>query len=83
MSAGCSAVVAGGTEGCRAGGTGYFAEQFVAGGTGAEDADITAVGVGVHFEAVFLVGFVNFHPSAPHVLYPLHIWGSVVPMYNS
>ena len=83
MTAGCFAVVAGGAEGFGAGGTGYSAGHLVAGGTRDEDADNSVVGVGVHFGAAFLVGFVNFHPSPPHVLYLLHIWGSVVPMCNS
>ena len=73
MTAGCSAVVAGGAEGFGAGGTGYSAEHFVAGGTGAEDADNFVVGVGVYFGATFLVGFVNFNPSPPRVLYLLGI----------
>ena len=50
---------------------------------GAEDAENSVAGVVVHFGAAFLVGFVNFHPSPPHVLDLLHIWGSMVPMCNS
>ena len=83
MTAGCSAAVAGGAEGFEAGGTGYSAELFVAGGAGAEDAGSSVVGVGVHFGAAFSVCFVDFHPSPPHVLYLLHIWGSLFPMCNS
>ena len=79
--------VAGSAEGFGAAGTGYSAtgaaEHSVAGHTGAEDAENSVIGVVVHFGAAFLVGFVNFHPSPPHVLHLIHIWGSVVPMCNS
>ena len=85
MTAGCS--VAGGAERFGAEGTGYSAtgaaEQSVAGGTGAEDTENSVYGVVVHFRATFFVGFVNIHPSPPHVFHLLHIWGSVVPMCNS
>ena len=71
--------VAGGTVGFGAGGTGYSAngaaEHSVAGGPGAEDTE--------NFVAGVVVTFVNFHPSPPHVLNFLHIWGSAVPMNNS
>ena len=49
MTAGPPAVVAGGTEGFGAGGTGYSANHFLAGGTAAEDAGNSVVEVGVQF----------------------------------
>ena len=76
-----------GAEGFGVGGTGYSAtgaaEPSAAGGTGTEDAENYVARVVVHLEAAFFVGFVNFHPTPPHVLHLLHIWDSVVPMYNS
>ena len=68
MTAGCPPVGAGGTGYSATG----AAEDFVAGGTGANDTGNSVVEVGVSFGAAFLVGFVNFHPS-PHVLYLLCI----------
>ena len=73
MTAGCPEAVAGGAEGLGTGGAGYSADHFVTGGTGAEDAGNSVVGVGVCLGAAFFVCFVNFHPSLPHVLYLLHI----------
>ena len=70
MTAGSSAVVAGGAEGLGARGTGYSAQHFVAGVLGM----ITLwLGLVCIFRAEFLVGFVNFHPSPPHLLYFLCI----------
>ena len=73
MTAGCLAVVARGTEGFGAGGTGYSAEYFVAEYIGTENAGNSVIQVGVCFGAAFFVCFVNFHPSPPCVLYPLYI----------
>ena len=84
MTARHPAVVAEGTEDFGAGGTMYSAEYFVAGGTGAEDADNSGVGVGVCFGAAFLVHFVNFHPILfLHALLHCCKWDNAVPMCNS
>ena len=84
MTAGCPAVVAGDTEGLGAEGTGYSAEHFVVGGTGAEDTGNSVVGVGVCFGAAFSVCFVNFHHYPPlHVFLHFCKWVNAVPKCNS